>query len=234
MLNAFYYDSMSAKDLCIQMQSPVTFSGVQPKEKTISVPGRNGDLHSSEHAYANKTAEAICFVLQENVQQVLDQIVKWTLLNPGYKRLELEDDPEYYHMARVTNGPEIQIRMKLLAPFTIRFDCKPQKFRKDGEYPRIFSEPSVLYNGAFPSLPLITVYGSGEGELQIGRYTVKLLSIDESLTLDSDTQNAYKETQNKNNTVFAPQFPRLEPGENEIAWQGGIQKIKIIPRWWTL
>lgn len=234
MLNTFYYGGISARDFGIRMQSPVTFSGVQPKENTISVPGRNGDLHSSEHAYANKTAEAICFVLQENVQQALDQIVKWTLLEPGHKRLELEDDPEYYHMARVTNGPEIQVRMKLLAPFTIRFDCKPQKFRKDGEYPRIFSEPSVLYNGAFPSLPLITVYGSGEGVLQIGGYTVRLLSIDEFVVLDCDTQNAYKGTKNKNNTISAPEFPRLEPGENEISWQGGIEKIEIIPRWWTL
>ena len=70
--------------------------------------------------------------------------------------------------------------------------------------------------------------------MQIGRYTVKLLSIDESLTLDSDTQNAYKGTQNKNNTILAPEFPRLEPGENEISWQGGVEKIEIIPRWWTL
>lgn len=240
LLSTFFLDGISARDLGIQLQSPISFSGAQPKINTVSVPGRNGDLHFNEQAYFNKTAKASCFLLKENAGMALDQVAKWMLLGsgdsyyPGYRILELEDDPEYYHMVRVTNGPEIEIRMKFLAPFTINFDCMPQKFRKDGGLLRKFDRPFTLYNEGFPSLPLIKVYGNGSGVLQIGTYAVRFLELNEYTVLDCETQNAYKGSKNKNNTIYAPEFPRLEPGETHISWTGGIQKIEIAPRWWTL
>jgi phage-related protein len=84
------------------------------------------------------------------------------------------------------------------------------------------------------SRPLITVYGAGAGTLTAGGRTVQLKSLDGWLTLDCDLQNAYKGTQNKNNTIFAPEFPVLPPGESAVTWTGGVTRVEIIPRWWTL
>ena len=70
--------------------------------------------------------------------------------------------------------------------------------------------------------------------LKIVSYTVEILSLDGYVMLDSDTQNAYKDTLNKNNTISAPEFPVLQPGINNISWDGGIQAVEITPRWWTV
>ena len=61
-----------------------------------------------------------------------------------------------------------------------------------------------------------------------------LAAIDGSITLDSDTENAYKGTTNLNSKVTIPDFPELVPGDNEITWTGGITSAQITPRWWTL
>ena len=46
--------------------------------------------------------------------------------------------------------------------------------------------------------------------------------------------NAYSGLQNKNMDIEAPEFPALLPGENKIGFSGGIQKVEIVPRWWTI
>nr|DAE75690.1 MAG TPA: distal tail protein [Caudoviricetes sp.] len=234
MKDRFWLDSECSEDFGIYLQGPIEFSQATPKVSTESVPGRNGDLHFYQGAFANRTGSVDCFALQRGVNEALDRIFRWTLLTQGYRRLETTDEPECYRMARIINGPEIEIRMKLLAPFSIEFDCMPQKFLKSGEYPISFSASGNLYNFGFPALPIINVRGNGSGMLRIGEYSVQFKNIEEYVMLDCDTQNAYKGTENKNNTISAATFPKLEHGENQIAWSGEITGIKITPRWWTL
>ena len=123
--------------------------------------------------------------------------------------------------------------------FTLNFDCKPQRFLKTGEYPTPVEEPMALLNPtAFTALPLITVYGTGEGTVTVGDITVRIKVMEDHLILDSDTQNAYTEADgvmtNQNYNIYAPVFPQLEPGVNQISWTGGVERLEIIPRWWTL
>ena len=87
---------------------------------------------------------------------------------------------------------------------------------------------------AYNAKPLITVYGSGAAILQVGEYVCTLAAIDGSITLDSDTENAYKGVTNLNSQVTIPEFPELAPGDNDITWTGGITSVEIIPRWWTI
>ena len=54
-----------------------------------------------------------------------------------------------------------------------------------------------------------------------GAYTVQISELDEYVMLDSELQDAYKDTLNKNSTISAAAFPVLEPGENTISWDGG-------------
>ena len=148
---------------------------------------------------------------------------------------ETEDEPEIYRLAVVTSGAETELRMRTLAPFTLTFDCKPQRYLKSGERAAALTASGArLVNPGMEARPLITVYGSGAGTLTAGGRTVQLKSLDGWLTLDCDLQNAYKGTQNKNNTIFAPEFPVLPPGESAVTWTGGVTRVEIIPRWWTL
>lgn len=232
----FWIDTVCCTDVGLRLQSPVTFSTPQPDVETVSVPGRNGDLVFFRGGYGNIAGKARCFALMpDRVDIALNAIAKWTLSDPGYHRLTVSNEPDVYRLARVSIGPQTEIRVRRLAPFELAFDCKPQKFFPSGEFPVSLEAPGELYNAfGFNALPRITVHGNGPGTLSVDGVTVDIKALDGFLILDSETQNAYKDTQNKNRDISAGEFPVLHHGKNYIGWTGGIQRVEIIPRWWTL
>lgn len=232
----FWLDGRCCAEYGLRLQGPVTFGSPEPRVTTVSIPGRNGDLTFAEGAFSNITGEARCFALQiKDVSRALTSIRKWCLLDSGYRRLAVSNEREVYRLARVSVGPETEIRVRRLAPFSIQFDCQPQRFLCAGELPLTLpASGTVLSNPGFPAKPLITIYGSGAGTFSAGGRVVTIKRLSGSLTLDCELQDAYKGLENHNADISAAEFPVLEPGDNIIGWTGGVTHVEIIPRWWTL
>ena len=236
----FFLDNMDAASVGLCLQSPVEFSEPIPVVESDEIDGRNGNLIYETGVYENRTATAKCFALQRNVGNALTAINRFLLSNHGYRRLETSDRPNHFWMARVANGARIEQRMRILAPFEIEFDCKPQCFVKDGEIPMYFASSGVIYNQYFhPAKPLIKLYGSGAGEINVGKYHATILDLgglsdEKPLFLDSETMNAYNVDGNQNMSVNCFDFPILVDGENTINFSGGVTAVEIIPRWWEL
>ncbi len=71
------------------------------------------------------------------------------------------------------------------AEIELSFDAKPQRFRLDGLRGVSFSKAGALFNPErFAALPLITLTGSGAGNLTIGEIPVKVKQLNGSLVLD--------------------------------------------------
>ena len=236
MLNeTFYLDGIDARSAGIQLQRPIEFSEAVPVVEAQTIPGRNGDLIWETGSYENRSASASCFCLQKDVEKAISSAGRFLMGKRGYRRLETSDDPDHYWLARVENSPRIAQRLRTLAPFEIGFDCKPQRFVKDGENTIEFTENGSLFNPyGQTALPLIIVHGQGAGWLTIGDCAVEIKRFDRALYLDSDTQNAYNEEGNQNGSINAPTFPVLPFGEISISFSGGIDRVEIIPRWWEL
>lgn len=236
MLNeTFYLDRIDAASAGIHLQKPIVFSEAVPNIESKTIPGRNGALIFETGSYKNRSGSASCFCLQEDVEKAISSAGRFLMSKKGYRRLETSDDPNHYWMARVENSPQIEMRLRVLAPFDISFDCKPQRFLKSGENAVVFTANGSLYNQYVQTaLPLITLYGDGTGTLTIGSCIVEVKSLDGVLYLDSDTQNAYNDKGNQNMNINAPTFPTLPDGETQIAFSGSIERIEIVPRWWEL
>lgn len=236
MLNeTFYLDGIDAQSAGIYLQKPIVFSEAVPNIESKTIPGRNGDLIFDTGSYKNRSGSASCFCLQEDVETAVSSAGRFLMRKKGYRRLETSDDPNHYWMARVENSPQMEMRIRVLAPFDISFDCKPQRFLKSGENAVVFTASGSLSNQyGQVALPLITLYGQGAGTLTIGSCVVEVIGLDEVLYLDSDTQNAYNNNGNQNMNINAPTFPTLPDGETQIAFSGGIERIEIVPRWWEL
>ena len=214
-------------------------SPVYPAKKltTVSVPGRNGDLIFDEGAYENYSQPYDVYISAERprLPRIARLVAQWLYSPTGYQRLEDSYEPDIYRLAYYAGPTDIENILNRFGRASISFACKPQRFLRYGEDPVKVQSGSTLHNPtAFPALPFVTVSGTAGGTLQIGGVTVKILSLNGTLTLDSDTQNAYSGTQNKNSTISAPEFPSLKAGENTIYYDGGITAVEIIPRWWTL
>ena len=236
MLNeTFYLDGIDSRSAGIQLQAPIEFSEAVPIVEAQTIPGRNGDLIWETGSYENRSGSASCFCLQKDVEKAVSSAGRFLMGKKGYRRLETSDDPDHYWMARVENSPRIEQRLRMLAPFEIGFDCKPQRFVKSGENAVVFTDNGSLFNqyGQI-ALPFITLYGQGAGRLTIGDCVVDVKSLDGTLYLDSDTQNAYNNNGNQNLNINAPVFPVLGDGEIPIAFRGGIERVEIVPRWWEL
>lgn len=210
--------------------------GPSRRYEAVQVPGRNGDLLIDSGAYNNYTQnyEVYFNAEQYKTPSGARAVREWLQKPIGYQRLEDSYDPEYFRMAYYSGPTEIENVMNLFGRSTISFICKPQRWRKDGQIPVLYSSSVTLYNELFPALPLIKVSGNGAGNLYVGAYTVQISELDEYVMLDSELQDAYKDTQNKNSTISAAAFPVLEPGENTISWDGDVTGVEITPRWWTI
>lgn len=239
MLNeTFYIDGIDARSAGIQLQSPIEFSEAVPVVEAQTIPGRNGDLIFETGSYENRSAQASCFCLQDDVEKAISSAGRFLMGKKGYRRLETSDDPNHYWMARVESSPNISMRLRKLAPFDINFDCKPQRFLKEGEEAitfNTFDDDSVIFNPyGFDALPFITVYGAEWCKIQIGEFSVEIHNVQEFVHLDCDMQNAYNRFGLQNSEVYAEKFPVLVPGESKISISGGVGSIEIIPRWWEL
>lgn len=233
-MNFFIFNGARSRDFGIYISGSGTFNAPERDVESVEIPGRNGNLIISKNRFKNITVSYPAFIKREFTKNS-DAAKAWLLGNSGYFRLEDTYHPDYYRMGQFI-GP-IDFDMKFLnysGEMTLSFDCKPQRWRKDGEISTKYSEAITLYNPLFPALPLIKVNGTSAGNLYVGNSSVEILELDEYVILDSDTQNAYKGTLNKNNTILTDKFPVLETGNNTIYWDGGISSIEITPRWWTI
>lgn len=234
----FTWNGRSSLDFGLRVERYPPAALPARKQEKISVPGRSGDLLIVQDAFENTNAAYDLYFNATRRRGTVEHtraVAAWLLSPTGYLRLEDSYDPARYRLAALSGPLEIQNNLNRYGRCTVTFDCKAQCYSKSGAQSVSFSVPGALQNPEqFAAFPLITVYGSGSGVLSVGGTVVKLLALSEFVTLDSETQNAYKRTLNKNSTISAPVFPRLLPGGNEISFSGGIDRVEIVPRWWTL
>ena len=231
-----FWNGKSSDDLNVFVEHFPSQSRAAKKYSRISVPGRNGDLIFEEDSFENEIQpyEIYISAKEPKLPARAKAVAEWLYSAKGYKRLEDSYDPDVFRLAFFSGPLDIENILNMFGRATINFDCKPQRFLVSGEEETRYFAPTKINNPtAFEALPLITVYGSGAGVLNVGGTVVNFLSIDESIDLDCETQNAFKGVTNLNNTISAPEFPKLFGGENEISWSGGIESIRITPRWWT-
>ena len=231
-----FWNGKSSDDLNVFVEHFPSQSRATKKYSRISVPGRNGDLIFEEDSFENEIQpyEIYISAKERKLPFAARKVSEWLFSAKGYQRLVDSYDPDVFRLAFFSGPLDVENILNMFGRATIEFDCKPQRFLVSGERIIFASNGGIIENPtSFTALPIIIVRGSGEGLLNIAGTVVRLSSINDNVILDCEAQNAYKGTENLNNTISAPEFPVLFAGNNEISWSGGITNVEIIPRWWT-
>ena len=242
MKSRFTFAGRSSEEFYLTVEKLPIISAPAKKYSTISVPGRNGDLHIEEKAFQNYTQPYECYFHAPDLTapEVAHAIKGWLMGSRGPQKLRDTYDPSYFHNATFLGPIDIERLLNEYGRCVISFDCAPQAFLVSGQERKVFTVAGSLHNPtAFSAQPLITVYGSGAGSVTVGNATVQIKEMVDMLILDCDTQNAYRQLgegapENKNRTIYAPVFPELTPGDNPVSWNGAVERVEIVPRWWTL
>ena len=159
---SLWFGGVSSRDLGIEMQGGLTLSCPIPRVTTYQVPGRNGDLHISDGTFENRTAVAECYVYRkDHLETAFRGIYGWAFGDGGYQRLVSDDDPEHYLMARVANGGDVAAKIRRLSPFSLEFDCMPQRFLTCGDdaIELVGAYGTATLMGSFRPLMLSTAIG---------------------------------------------------------------------------
>lgn len=229
------YDGKASTDFNVQISGGGTFNAPQRDVESISIPGRNGDLHIDNGRFNNVeiTYNAFCV---KDFDKNYGAFKAFLGSKRGYKRLEDSYHPEYYRRAAYSDGltPKMST-LNRAGSFDIVFDCDPRCFYKSGEEPiEIASGGKIKNPFLYASLPIIRVYGTGI--LTVKDVQLAITAADEYTDIDCELQEAYKGDVNcnANITLTDEVFPTLKPGINTINYTAGISKVIITPNWWSV
>lgn len=104
---------------------------------------------------------------------------------------------------------------------------------KYGDSPNRITNPTH-----FASRPQvkITPAASGTKTVTIGDQTITINSVGDYVIVDSEIQSCYRGVNNLNSQVSfnLNDFPVLEPGANNIAYDDGIESVEITPNWYRV
>lgn len=235
-----HFGTVCSKDYGIYLTGIQIANSPKRDVTFVAVPGSNGDLIVDNNRWKNVDV-IYSFAIATRFAESFDAFKKALLSQSGYQELRDSIYPGYFRMAIIKDPIKPSVmRLNRTGVFDVTFHCKPQRFLSSGTDAREIVEPTKWYNNdGFEAKPLITVYGSGAGSLTIGDTTVEIKNLTDQMTLDCELQTAYRKIgdgapENMNSSIYAPCFPVLGKGETAISWTGGITKIDIIPRWWTI
>ena len=196
------------------------------KGKSVTIPGRDGDLWMPENAYGMISFDLKCRTKKD---AILTDISSWLT---GFGDLILPNFPDFHYRARlVEDFPYVPFLPRSgLYNFTVKCQCQPFRYRIIAEEINLTAAADILNPGTWRSLPIITVYGKGDGILSVGMQRVTLWGMSDYVTLDSETEEAFKGGESYNASMEGG-FPALPTGKMRISWSGGISRVAITPRW---
>ena len=236
MINTIIYNGQSLADMGVFISGSGVFNAPARDTDTVTVVGRNGTLTLDNGRYENITVSYPAFIVRDFKERV-SALRNFLLTQKGYKRLEDSYHPNEYRLARWVNDFDVKPIEELYAGnFDLTFDCYPQRFLKDGEFPIEVTGATTIINPELTdALPLIRAYGTGT--FTINGVTVQITAANTYTDIDCDLQECYKDTlaTNRNSSVVLPNdtFPVLTSGENTVSLSG-ITKLEITPRYWRL
>lgn len=224
----------SSYDFDIFLSGAGTYVSPKRKYRKIEVPGRTGDLIIDEDSYENVDLPYKC--ITHNGIQGYEELRSYLTSLVGYQRIEDSFHPDEYRLGVLKEDIDPKIRGidYNTASFELVFDCKAQRFLKDGENTIVIYDNGVIYNETlFATKPLIKVYNPGTYTINDKTFTISGISL--HAYIDCDIMDVYRiwpngSIQNANGT-FSGDFPILSPGENTIS---GVGQIEIVPRWFTI
>ena len=212
----------------------------QRNQEVQRVPGRNDAIVIPTGSFENYEQSYQAFLDAKYIgglESVMPKLVDWLLGNEGYHRLEDSYFPDVYRMAYYSGGSEFVSIFNEYGEGTLTFNCAPEKFYKSGEREIPLEKNQVLRNpSSFAALPMIYITGNGSsnGTLSFNDKSVLIKPVPQNVTIDVRNHRIYDGTTSYSNRLEGS-YEDLKLGKTtKITWSGGIQSVRLVPRWWTI
>ena len=197
LLNHLTYDGVDSSSFGVFISGDGVFDAPARRGEMISIPGRNGSLFMDEGVFENIEVEYPAFIgtSYKSLFRTKLGAFRSALTSRGnYKRLTDTYHPDEFRLAVYREGLEVDPQYLTRAGgFTLKFDCKPQRFLKSGETAQIFTANGSIVNPTlFASSPLIKVTGNGTVAIgEDGKYRFIVSNNYGTIWIDTEIMEAY-------------------------------------------
>ena len=261
MMGFFVLDGTASKDFGVSISGSGSWPTPEREVEKVKIPGRNGYLITYVGKWENVDIEYPAFIAR-GFSQKWDRFAEWwNTHTDNYYHLTDTYHTEYYRMARPIGriNPDVGT-LNLSAKFDLKFDCKPQKFLRDGEVARVLRSGNTITlknPTAYEACPLIVSKMDGQAdsvimiadsldnvisELRFKTNDGNISYGGAEIIYDADTQEATSQIQanlfDANAAVvesFENEFKKFSIPPNEavslISWHGDFD---IYPRWFRI
>ena len=216
-MGVIYFNGISSKDVGIEVETYPRYEIPEKNVTTYEIPGRNGNIVVDNGTFKNAiTSYDVSFLTEDGeYNSQIHKIAAWLYSPSGYAVLEDSYDIEHYRMARISSSTDFENLFNKAGKATLEFDCKPQRFLKNGDKSRIIKTETnavistKLHNPTlFNSNPIIKIYNQSKSDtakrisyFKIGDTTIKFSDLIQDATklsydlinivIDFETHNAY-------------------------------------------
>lgn len=246
--NWVVFNGKDLREFLVYTSGDQTFSAPQHMYDTITIPGRNGDFKRDLGRYSNIEVQYSAWIASD-FRNNMQALRSYLLSAEGYCRLEDTYDPDHYRLGTFEGPLDVKgYYGSTFGSFTLKFNCKPERWRKDGDNLYTLYNNAVFYNDTdFIPRPLLIIIpnsssisiivGNKEGNFQI---TGTGLTSGSTYYIDTDLMQCYKGSISKTNYANSSfdftdrqRWFKLIPGENTIGYSG-VKSLQIKPRWYDL
>ena len=194
LLNKLIFDGVDSSSFGVFISGEGVFDAPARRGEMISIPGRNGSLFMDEGVFENIVVEYPAFIgtsYRELFRTKLGNLRSALTSRGNYKRLMDTYHPDEFRLGVYREGLEADPQYLTRAGgFTLKFDCKPQRFLVSGEVPHVFTSNGTILNPTlFASFPLIKV--TGNGVVAIGDYRFIVSGNNTTIIIDTEIMEAF-------------------------------------------
>lgn len=197
LLNHLTYDGVDSSSFGVFISGDGVFDAPARRGEMISIPGRNGSLFMDEGVFENITVEYPAFIgtgYEELFRTKLGNLRSALSSRGNYKRLTDTYHPDEFRLGVFREGLEVDPQhITRAGGFTMKFDCKPQRYLVSGEVPVVFNGNGLIINPTlFDAAPLIKVTGNGMVAIgENGEYRFIVSGNNGTIWIDTEIMEAY-------------------------------------------
>lgn len=229
MYRSFKFKNKNSLDFGLYISEDFAITSPSARGEFIEIAGSDGEVFTGDDKLKN-TKISIPVYLSDKSK--INEIANWLKSDVGWYDLTFNSDPQYIYRAIMTDEYEFTETFDWLGKGVLSFNIKPYKFLKSG-MTEIALGTSITNPLSRTSKPKITITGTGNISLTIGKSNLTLKGVDGGIVIDSLYQTVTDLTGKKLqwNKVTSYPLPEITTGANSVTKTGTITSIKIIPRW---
>lgn len=213
--NDLVFGTVSANDFGIYISGEGVYNAPERVVELLDVPGRNGALTIDMGHYGNITIEYPAFTFadsQTEFRRKLNAYKNAIMAQVGYQKLSDTYHPDEYRLGMFVEGLDVEpVGYGRSGSFTLRFNCKPQRYLSSGDEPVTVEDDDVINNPTlYDAEPLLIV--EGYGNIEFNGYVISLDNA-EIGTVEPPSEKSKQATASRDNTIVFDYGDKFDTGD---------------------